>query len=231
MNEQDLSKDLQQAIEKVLEDDNVVHTNEKLLSDSIVVETAAEEILENDLVTGEIPVARWRAGRANEESTAKDEEEGNTVFLGKIIPETISPKAMNPEKTKPEMADPDDHTPDTMNPQKHMPEENTEDPADPEMTGLPDQAEALKAASVKRSLKDDINGWFYTFMCMNIPIIGWIYLLRLAFGKKHPEKRSFARAYLIYKLVFFLIGFLILAVLVYAALDVLDELLAYMEML
>lgn len=26
--------------------------------------------------------------------------------------------------------------------------------------------------------------WFLTFMCMNIPIVGWIYLLCLAFGKK-----------------------------------------------
>lgn len=136
MNEQDLNKDLQQAIEKVLEDDNAGHTNEELLSNSIVVETGAEE--------------------------------------GTL---------------------------------------------------------ELKKKAEKQSLKEDISGWFYTFMCMNIPIIGWIYLLRLAFGKRHPEKRSFARAYLIYKLVFFLIGFLILAVLAYAALDVLDELLAYMEML
>lgn len=83
----------------------------------------------------------------------------------------------------------------------------------------------------KASLKEDISTWFYTFMCLHIPVIGWIYLLRLAFGRKHPEKRSFARAYLIYKLVFLAVGLLIIAILAITALDMLDELLAYMEML
>ena len=31
--------------------------------------------------------------------------------------------------------------------------------------------------------------WFFTFMCMNIPVAGWIYLLRLAFGKKASRNR------------------------------------------
>ena len=44
--------------------------------------------------------------------------------------------------------------------------------------------------------------WFLTFMCMNIPIVGWIYLLCLAFGKKENQLRDFAKAYLVYKLVF-----------------------------
>lgn len=29
--------------------------------------------------------------------------------------------------------------------------------------------------------------WFLTFMCMNIPIAGWVYLLCLAFGKKRTS--------------------------------------------
>ena len=40
--------------------------------------------------------------------------------------------------------------------------------------------------------------WFLTFMCMNIPIAGWVYLLCLAFGKKENQLRDFAKAYLIY---------------------------------
>ena len=32
--------------------------------------------------------------------------------------------------------------------------------------------------------------WFLTFMCMNIPIAGWVYLLCLAFGKKENQLRS-----------------------------------------
>ena len=28
-----------------------------------------------------------------------------------------------------------------------------------------------------------VSSWFITFMCMNLPFVGWIYLLRLAFRK------------------------------------------------
>ena len=76
-----------------------------------------------------------------------------------------------------------------------------------------------------------VHRWFFTFMCMNLPIIGWLYLLSLAFGKKQTDRRNFARAYLFYKLVFLLASVLIISVLVYIGLDLLDQLLAYMEML
>lgn len=76
-----------------------------------------------------------------------------------------------------------------------------------------------------------VSKWFFTFMCMNIPIVGWIYLFYLAFSKKVTNRRSFARAYLFYKLVFLLVGILILGILVYIGMDLLDQLLAYMEML
>ena len=73
--------------------------------------------------------------------------------------------------------------------------------------------------------------WFFTFMCMNIPVAGWIYLLRLAFGKKDNQLRDFARAYLLYKLVFLIISLILLGILVYIGLDIVDKVLAYMEML
>ncbi len=73
--------------------------------------------------------------------------------------------------------------------------------------------------------------WFLTFMCMNIPLVGWIYLFYLAYSKKNTDRRSFARAYLLYKLVFFIITAIILGVLIYIGLDLFDQLLAYMEML
>lgn len=87
------------------------------------------------------------------------------------------------------------------------------------------------AQSEKRSDHTQIHTWFFTFMCMNIPIVGWIYLLYLAFSKKQTERRSFARAYLFYKLIFLLVSVLILGILVYIGLGYLDQLLAYMEML
>lgn len=73
--------------------------------------------------------------------------------------------------------------------------------------------------------------WFLTFMCMNIPIAGWVYLLCLAFGKKENQLRDFAKAYLVYKLVFLAAALIILGILVYIGLDLADKLLAYMEML
>lgn len=76
-----------------------------------------------------------------------------------------------------------------------------------------------------------IHRWFFTFMCMNIPIAGWIYLFYLAFSKKVTDRRDFARAYLFYKLIFFVISAVILGILIYIGMGFLDQLLAYMEML
>lgn len=72
--------------------------------------------------------------------------------------------------------------------------------------------------------------WFNTFMIMNIPIIGWLYLLILAFGKK-DQRKDFAKAYLIYKLVFLLVALAIIALLLRVGMDAADQLLQYMDML
>lgn len=72
--------------------------------------------------------------------------------------------------------------------------------------------------------------WFNTFMIMNIPIIGWLYLLILAFGKK-DQRKDFAKAYLIYKLVFLLVALAIIAVLLHFGMEAADQLLQYMDML
>ncbi|MDO5349197.1 MAG: hypothetical protein Q4E86_04575 [Lachnospiraceae bacterium] len=72
--------------------------------------------------------------------------------------------------------------------------------------------------------------WFNTFMIMNIPIIGWLYLLILAFGKK-DQRKDFAKAYLIYKLVFLLVALAIIALLLHVGMDAADQLLQYMDML
>ncbi len=76
-----------------------------------------------------------------------------------------------------------------------------------------------------------VSSWFITFMCMNLPFVGWIYLLRLAFRKDRTERQNFARAYLFYKLVFLGVSALILGILIWIGLDILDQLLEYMEML
>ncbi len=73
--------------------------------------------------------------------------------------------------------------------------------------------------------------WFVTLMCMNIPVIGWLYLIILAFSKSAGARRGFARAYLLYKFIFLLITLAILAVAVHYGMIYLDMLLSYMEML
>ncbi|MCI8661925.1 MAG: hypothetical protein HFG69_01445 [Hungatella sp.] len=76
-----------------------------------------------------------------------------------------------------------------------------------------------------------VHQWFVTFMCMNIPVIGWIYLLILAFCPSKGPRRDFAKAYLLYKLVFLILSLAILAAALHYGLIMFDKLLAYMEML
>ena len=83
----------------------------------------------------------------------------------------------------------------------------------------------------KESSTIPVRRWFVTFMCMNIPIIGWIYLIVLAFSRSKGARRDFAKAYLLYKLVFLLISAAILAVAIHYGLELLDLLLSYMDML
>lgn len=84
------------------------------------------------------------------------------------------------------------------------------------------------------TLENTVRDWFFTFMCMNIPIIGWIYLARLASGKHEKygnDRRSFAQAYLFYKMVFLVAAIVILAIGFVIGFEVLEWLLDYMEML
>ena len=76
-----------------------------------------------------------------------------------------------------------------------------------------------------------VRSWFFTFMCMNMPIVGWFYLFHKARYEEDPARKEFARAYLCYKLVFFIAGGVVLLILIWIGLGLLDQLLAYMEML
>lgn len=78
--------------------------------------------------------------------------------------------------------------------------------------------------------RSSIQSWFNTFMIMNIPIIGWIYLFILALSKK-DQRKDFAKAYLVYKLVFLLMALAIIAFFLYAGMEAADLLLQYINML
>lgn len=95
---------------------------------------------------------------------------------------------------------------------------------------LPDDSDNSHESS-KPQVFVPVHSWFVTFMCMNIPVIGWIYLLILALSPSMGPRRDFAKAYLLYKLVFLLLSLAILALALHYGLLFLDKLLAYMEML
>ena len=90
-----------------------------------------------------------------------------------------------------------------------------------------DTPDATDGSYIRRS---SIQSWFNTFMIMNLPVIGWIYLFILALSKK-DQRKDFAKAYLVYKLVFFLLALAIIAFCIYAGMEVADRLLQYINML
>ena len=95
---------------------------------------------------------------------------------------------------------------------------------------------ACKKRRTSRSLRErwwtpSVRSWFYTFMCMNMPIVGWFYLFHKARYEEDPARKEFARACLFYKLVFLIAGAIVLLILIWIGLRLLDQLLAYMEML
>ena len=94
-----------------------------------------------------------------------------------------------------------------------------------------DTGDADRIRSETNLANAEVHTWFFTFMCMNIPIVGWIYLFYLAFNKEKTERRNFARAYLFYKLVFLVVSAVILGLLIYIGIGFLNQLFAYMEML
>ena len=109
--------------------------------------------------------------------------------------------------------------------------------ADQETTVLPSLSmPANKKCLTIRPLSErwwtpSVRSWFFTFMCMNMPIVGWFYLFHKARYEEDPARKEFARAYLFYKLVFFIAGAVVLLILIWIGLGLLDQLLAYMEML
>lgn len=115
-------------------------------------------------------------------------------------------------------------------------EESDPQPWDEDKTsaeGVPSGTLRHKKTRAKKSKTPalvPVHSWFVTFMCMNIPLIGWLYLFILAFSAKGPKK-EFARAYILYKLVFLILALAILAVAFHYGMLFLDKVLAYMEML
>ena len=88
-----------------------------------------------------------------------------------------------------------------------------------------------KKVTQKEKLPMTIGNWYLTFMCMSIPIFGWIYLMILAFSRKQPLKREFAIAYILYRLTIFSVCVILLMLMINTMIPYLNSLLDYMEML
>ncbi len=72
-----------------------------------------------------------------------------------------------------------------------------------------------------------IGQWFLSICWLNIPIVGFIYALVLAFGKKASfDKKSFARGYLLYRVMVWILAFTILFVLYKVGLSFIDQMLS-----
>lgn len=73
-----------------------------------------------------------------------------------------------------------------------------------------------------------IGKWFQTICFMNVPVVGFFYMLVLAVRKKTPAvRKDFAKAYLLYRVLVLLLAFTILFVLYKIGLDLVDGILKY----
>ena len=74
----------------------------------------------------------------------------------------------------------------------------------------------------------NVSQWFHLLCCMNIPIIGFIYMLVLSLRKKTPpQKRAFAIAYVLYRILVLILAGTILFVLYKVGLSFVEQILNY----
>lgn len=75
-----------------------------------------------------------------------------------------------------------------------------------------------------------IGSWFQTFCYMRIPVIGFIYVLIMAFSKKTPEyKQEFAKGYLLYKVLVWILAIVLLYCLYKIGLGFVDGMLSFIK--
>lgn len=73
-----------------------------------------------------------------------------------------------------------------------------------------------------------IGRWFRCFCYMHIPIFGFFYMLIQALRKKIPEEeKTFAMAYVLYRVLVLILAITVLVVLYRIGIDLIDGILAY----
>lgn len=74
-----------------------------------------------------------------------------------------------------------------------------------------------------------VSQWFLSICWLKIPVIGFIYALILALSRRAPyEKRNFARGYILYRVLVFLLAVTVLYVVYRVGLGFVEELLSYL---
>lgn len=91
----------------------------------------------------------------------------------------------------------------------------------------PEQKKALPKET-KLQKYGRIGRWFQIICCMNIPVIGFLYMVILACSRKtEVEKKAFAKAYVLFRILVFFLALVILYVLYRVGLDFVDGMLQY----
>ncbi len=91
-----------------------------------------------------------------------------------------------------------------------------------------EQKQNIREVKVKKA--GHIGNWFQTFCYMRIPIIGFIYILVMAFSKKTPEyKKEFAKGYILYKVLVWILAIVLLYCLYKVGLDFVDGMLSFIK--
>ena len=90
------------------------------------------------------------------------------------------------------------------------------------------QREERKKISRQERLRQygRIGKWFQTICFLHVPVVGFIYMLVQALGKRTPPARKdFAKAYLLYRILVLFLACMILYTFYRMGLDLVDQLL------
>ena len=114
---------------------------------------------------------------------------------------------------------------------ERQPAPKTETVSEKEQEKAPAVSEADKpsdAARRKLHFYGEIGQWFQMICFVKIPVFGFLYILILALRRKTPQrKRTFAIAYLLYRILVLLLALTILYILYKVGLGFVDEILRY----
>ena len=114
---------------------------------------------------------------------------------------------------------------------ERQPAPKTETVSDKEQEKAPVASEEDKPSDdARRKLHfyGEIGQWFQMICFIKIPVFGFLYILVLAFRRKTPQrKRTFAIAYLLYRILVLLLALTILYILYKVGLGFVDEILRY----